>query len=211
MKIVPVAEATGRADEVAKVLAEGGLACFPMRGSYRLAADARSEQAVNKLIQSKRRARNHPSLVLIASFALAGSVVAGTAWRNTRRLADRLWPGPLTMVLPASDSLPVRVRKVLTKATGLVGVQVPDDPLARAIVSRFGGPVLLSSANLEQKPGASSAAAVQQRLGRAIDIWIDAGDIQPGPPSTIVEVTDTSWTVIREGAVPRADIERATS
>ena len=211
MKIVPVSEAAGRADEVAKVLADGGLACFPMRGSYRLAADVRSPEAVDRLMHSKRRAKNHPSLVLVASFALASSVVAGTAWRTTRRLGERLWPGPLTMVLPASDALPARVRKVLTKATGLVGVQVPEDPLAKAIITRFGGPLLLSSANLEQKPGASSAAAVQARLGRAIDIWVDAGDIQPGPPSTIVEVTDSSWTVIREGAVPRAAIERATS
>lgn len=211
MKIVPVAEATGRADEVARVLADGGLACFPMRGSYRLAADVRCEAAVDKLMHSKRRAKNHPSLVLVASLAVAGGVVGGTAWRNTRRLAERLWPGPLTMALPASDALPAKVRKVLTRATGLLGVQVPDDALARAIVARFGGPLLLSSANLEQKPGASSAAAVQQRLGRAIDIWIDAGDIKPELPSTIIEVTDSTWTVIREGAVARADIERATS
>jgi L-threonylcarbamoyladenylate synthase len=211
MKIVPLADATGRVDEVAKVLADGGLACFPMRGSYRLAADARSEDAVNRLMQSKRRAKNHPSLVLVASFALASGVVAGTAWRNTRRLADRLWPGPLTMVLPASDQLPARVRKVLTKATGLLGVQVPDDALARTIVHRFGGPLLLSSANLEQKPGSSSAAVVQQRFGRAVDIWIDAGDIKPGLPSTIVEVTESSWTIVREGAVSLADVERAAA
>ncbi len=209
MKIVPVAEAPAHAAQIAKVLADGGLACFPIRGAYRLAADARSESAVNRLMQSKRRAHHHPSLILVASLAVAGTVVAGTAWRNTRRLADKLWPGPLTMVLPPSDELPTKVRKVLTRATGRLGVQVPADPLASAIMRQFGGPLLLSSANLEQKPGANSAAAVQARFGRTIDIWIDAGDIRPSPPSTVVELTETSWTVIRDGAVERADIERA--
>ncbi|HVV88285.1 MAG TPA: L-threonylcarbamoyladenylate synthase [Kofleriaceae bacterium] len=211
MKIVPVADAAARADEVANVLAQGGLACFPMRGSYRLAADVQSEDAVNRLMQSKRRAKHHPSLVLVASLAVAGGVVGGTGWRPTRRLADRLWPGPLTMVLPPSDKLPARVSKVLTRATGRLGVQVPDDPLARAILDRFGGPLLLSSANLEQKPGASSGNVVQQRFGRTVDIWIDAGEMKPGLPSTIVELTETAWTIIRDGAVSRAALERATT
>ena len=209
MKIVPAADAVGRATEIAKVLAGGGLACFPMRGSYRLAADARSEAAVQRLVQSKRRAKNHPSLILVASLAVAGTVVSGTAWRHTRRFAERLWPGPLTMVLPPSDELPARVKKTLARATGSVGVQVPSDPLAVAVARAFGGPILLSSANLEEKPGASSAAAVQQRLGRNLDIWVDAGDMAAGPPSTIVEVTESSWKVIRDGAVPLADLERA--
>ena len=211
MKIVPVADAAEHAAQCAKVLAEGGLVCFPVRGVYRLAADARSEAAVNRLMQSKRRAHNHPSLILIASLAVASGVVAGTTWKNTRRLADKLWPGPLTMVLPPSDDLPAKVRKILARATGRLGVQVPADPLATAIMSHFGGPLLLSSANLEKKPGASSASAVQQRLGSAIDLWIDAGDIKPGLPSTVIEVTETSWTLIRDGAVPLADIERAAA
>src|SRR4051812_43965767 len=103
MKVVSMAEAREHAGQIARVLSDGGLACFPMRGTYRLAADARSADAVNRLMQSKRRARNHPTLILVASLAVAGSVVTGTAWRNTRKLADKLWPGPLTIVLPPSD------------------------------------------------------------------------------------------------------------
>ena len=211
MKVVPVAEAAASAAEIAKMLAAGGLACFPMRGAYRLAADARSEAAVNRLMQTKRRAKNHPSLILVASLAVAGAVVAGTAWRTTRRFADRLWPGPLTMVLPPSDDLPPRVRKVLTRATGKLGVQMSADPLVAEIVRHFGGPILLSSANLEQKPGAGSAAVVQQRFGTAVEVWVDAGDIKAALPSTVVEITETSWTVIRDGAVTLADLERAAT
>lgn len=211
MKVVPLAEASASAVQIAKVLADGGLVCFPMRGVYRIAADVRSADAVTRLMHSKRRARNHPALVLVASLATAHDVVAGTAWPIARRLAERLWPGPLTLVLPPSDELPTPVRKLLTRATGKLGVQVPADPIAAAIMSRFGGPLLLSSANLEQKPGSSSAAAVQQRFGRAVEIWIDAGDIKPAPPSTIIEVTETAWNLIRDGAVPQSDIERAAA
>ena len=211
MKVIPITEAPGRAGEIARTLSDGGLACFPVGGTYRLAADARSEDAVQKLMQSKRRARNHPALILVTDLAAARGIVKGTAWRLTQRLADKLWPGPLTIALPPSDELPGKVKKLLTKATGKLGVRVPDDPLAASVLASFRGPLLLSSANLEQKPGASSAAAVRQRFVHAIDLWVDAGDITPVPPSTIVEVTEDAWKILRDGAVPRAKIERVAT
>jgi L-threonylcarbamoyladenylate synthase len=211
MKVLPVADAAARISEITNVLTDGGLACFPMGGAYRIAADARSEAAVMRLMQSKRRSRHHPALVLVADLAAASAIVSGTSWRTTRRFAERLWPGPLTLVLPPSDELPSKVRKMLARATGHVGIRVPDEPLAAAIVRRFGGPLLLSSANLEQKPGANSAAAVQQRFSRAVDVWIDAGDIAAAMPSTIIEVTEGSWHVIRDGAVSQSDLERAAA
>lgn len=208
MKVVPNAEAAQRADEIAKVLADGGLACFPVRGTYRIAADVRSEDAITRLMQSKRRAKNHPTLIAVPDLASAKSVVQGTAWKLTKKLADKLWPGPLTMVLPPSEDLPPKVKKLLTRATGKLGVRVPDDPLASTILRSFKGPLLLSSANLEQKPGASSAATVRQRFVNAVDIWVDAGDVPPSPPSTVVEVTEKAWKLIRTGAISAADIER---
>lgn len=211
MKVIPVAEAPKRVAELTRVLEDGGLACFPLRGAYRIAADARSEAAVTRLMQSKRRSKNHPALIIVADLAAARGVVDGTAWRLTKRLASKLWPGPVTLVLPPSDDLPAKVKKVLTRATGKIGVRVTDDPLASLIVKRFGGPLLLSSANLEQKPGASSAAAVKQRFVHAVDIWVDAGDIAADPPSTLVEVSEDAWKVLRDGAISAAEIERAAA
>jgi L-threonylcarbamoyladenylate synthase len=209
MKIIPVADAPGRVAELGSVLAQGGMVCFPMRGAYRLAVDARSPEAVTRLMQSKRRARNHPALILVADLAAARGIVDGTSWRFTRKLAERLWPGPLTLVLPPSDGLPAPVRRVLAKATGKLGIRAPADPLAAALVQAAGGPVLLSSANLEHKPGAASAAAVRQRFVRTVDVWVEAGDVPPAPPSTIVEPSETGWTLVREGAVTVAELERA--
>jgi L-threonylcarbamoyladenylate synthase len=122
-----------------------------------------------------------------------------------------MWPGPLTLVLPPSEDLPVKVRKVLTRATGKLGVRVPDDALTQAILGALGASMLISSANLEQKPGASSASAVRQRFVHAVDIWVDAGDLAPAPSSTIIEVTETSWKSLRDGAIPLADIEHAAA
>lgn len=211
MKLIPIAEAFARIDEIALALKEGGLACFPVRGAYRIAADARSEDAILRLMQSKRRARNHPTLILVSDLAAARSVVDGTGWKTTKQLAERLWPGPLTLVLPPSDDLPPKVKKLLTRATGKLGVRMSDDPIASAVMRRFGGPLLLSSANLEQKPGSTSASAVRQRFVNTVDVWVDAGDIKTTPPSTVVEVTETSWKILRQGAVPLVDVERAAA
>lgn len=208
MKIIPFADAVPRAGEIAKALATGALTSFPLGGAYRLAADLGAADAVNRLFQLKRRARSHPALVLVPSLAAAKDVVDGTAWATTKKLADCHWPGPLTLVLPPGDALPSVVRKALTKATGKVGVRVPEEPLAAAIVAAFGRPVLLSSANLEHKPGAASAAAVRQRFAHSVEIWVDAGDVPPAPPSTLIEVTAEGWTMVREGAVSRADLDR---
>jgi L-threonylcarbamoyladenylate synthase len=144
----------------------------------------------------------------VPSLAAAKEVVDGTAWALTRKLAS-LWPGPLTLVLPPSDRLPNKVKKALTRATGGIGIRVSNDPLAGPLVRSFAGPVLLSSANLEQKPGATSAATVRQRFQAAVDVWVYAGDTAPEGPSTIVGVREDGWEVVRDGAISRAAIERA--
>ena len=112
MKIIPIADAPARAAEITQVLTEGGLACFPVNGTYRLAADATSGAAITKLAQSKRRARNHPALVLVSDLGATRSIVDGASWPLTQRLAAKLWPGPLTLALPPSDKLPGKLRKL---------------------------------------------------------------------------------------------------
>jgi L-threonylcarbamoyladenylate synthase len=189
-------------DEIVQVLRAGGVVCFPVNGTYRLAADFHSEQAVSRLIQSKRRTANHPSLVLVPSLEIAKTIVRGTQWSTTKRLAEKFWPAALTLVLEPSAELPAKTKRTLAKATGKLGVRVPGDPLAHAVTKAFAGPLLLSSANLENKAGATSAAAITQRFVGKIDT-------KAGSPSTLVEVSEQSWKILREGAVSANDIERA--
>ena len=208
MKVIRQADAAAHASEIATHIRDGGLACIPMRGAYRILADARSEAAINKLAQTKRRAHNRPALIVVANLAAATDIVDGTDWPITKKLTKALWPGPLTLVLPPSKRLAPKIAKTLTRSTGKIGVRVPADPLANAIMAAFGGPLLVSSANIENKPGASSAAAVRQRFERTLDVWVDAGDIKTEPPSTLVELSETEWKIVRDGAVTREMIEK---
>jgi tRNA threonylcarbamoyl adenosine modification protein (Sua5/YciO/YrdC/YwlC family) len=209
MKIIPLSKAEAHVDDIAAVVAGGGLACIPLRGAYRIIADARSESAITRLAQSKRRAHNRPALILVADLAAACEIVDGTAWPLTLRATKKLWPGPLTLVLPPSKRLPAKINKLLSRSTSRIGIRVPDDALTASILEKCGGPLLVSSANIENKPGSTSAAAVRQRFSRTVDIWIDAGDIRPEPPSTLVDISETGWELVREGAIARAVIERA--
>jgi L-threonylcarbamoyladenylate synthase len=209
MKIIAHADAVSRASEIADVITAGGLACIPIRGAYRVLADARSHAAITRLAQSKRRAHNRPALIIVADLAAARDIVDGTEWPLTRKLTKALWPGPLTLVLPPSSQLPAKVAKLLTRSTGKIGIRVPDDALSTSVVNAFAGPVLVSSANIENKPGASSADAVRKRFERMLDVWVDAGDVRPEPPSTLVEVGENEWTLVREGALSRDAIEQA--
>lgn len=209
MKIIASADAASRASEIADVIRAGGLACIPIRGAYRVLADARSHAAITRLAQSKRRAHNRPALIIVADLAAAREIVDGTEWPLTRTLTKALWPGPLTLVLPPSTQLAAKVAKLLTRSTGKIGVRVPDDALSAGVVKAFGGPVLVSSANIENKPGASSADAVRKRFERMLDVWVDAGDVRPEAPSTLVEVGENEWKLVREGAVSREAIEQA--
>jgi L-threonylcarbamoyladenylate synthase len=212
VKIVPVAAVhtdPHLIDDIVTALRDGGLVCFPVRGTYRLAADATNESAVLRLMQTKRRASNHPALLFVPSLEAARSVVTGTHWASSKRLAKHFWPRPLTLVLPPSDELPGKVKKLLTRATGKIGVRMPEDPLSERILAAFGGPILVSSANLERKPGSSSAAAIRQRFEGKLELWVDAGDTTPGPQSTLVAPAEGSWDLLREGAITRDELERA--
>jgi L-threonylcarbamoyladenylate synthase len=209
MKRIPFADALARTSEIVDVLGAGNLACIPVRGAYRIIADARSEAALTRLAQSKRRAHSRPALILVADLKAAHDIVDGTAWQTTKRLTKAFWPGPLTLLLPPSARLPARIKKVLTRSVGTIGIRVPDDPLTTLIVRQFGAPLVVSSANLENKPGSGSAATVQTRFQRTVDVWVDAQDIPPELPSTLVELTEQGWKIIRDGVVTHDAITRA--
>jgi L-threonylcarbamoyladenylate synthase len=209
LKTIPLTDALGRTAEIVEVLAAGNLACIPIRGAYRIIADARSDAALNRLAQSKRRAHNRPALILVSDLASACDIVDGTTWPLAKRITKSLWPGPLTLVLPGSERLPAKIKKVLTRSTGRIGIRVPDDALTKAIVREFKAPIVVSSANLENKPGSGSAATVRARFARAVDVWVDGGDMPAEPASTLVELTETEWNVTRPGAVSHDEILRA--
>ena len=194
--------------EIAQALNRGGLVCFPAESTYRLACDLMSDEAVTRLLQSKRRSEHHPALVFVTDVSMLRRVVADVPpW--ARRLAEVFWPGLLTLVLDIHPDLPPKVARTLARATGKVGVRVPASPIAYRVVREFGGPLLVSSANLERRSGASSAAQVKKNFHQRVAVFVDAGDLPSILPSTLVEADGEGYKVTREGAIPESRVAAA--
>ncbi len=192
--------------DVSRILDEGGVVCLPCNGTYRLFADVTNEDAVMRLFQSKRRVHKAPCLVFIDSISRLHKVT-DTVDPVARALAQKLWPAPLTILFSASNDLPRRVVRELTKANGKLGVRIPQNPLSHRVVESFGGPVLVSSANRGRKSGETSPAQVRQNFLGRIDFFLDAGDLNRVPSSTVIDVENNAIDVIRVGAVSEEQIE----
>ena len=190
-------------DEAAAVLGRGGLVVFPTESVYGLGADATSSAAVERLVAVRGRDEGKPILVLASELRMVTQVVRHVPLL-ARRLAARLWPGALTLVLPARDGLSA----ALTAGTGTIGVRVPDHAAARALVAALGRPVTAPSAN---PPGAKPAETVDEArtyFGVRVDAYVDGGRCD-GAPSTVVKIEGDTFTVLREGRIDAASIRRA--
>jgi L-threonylcarbamoyladenylate synthase len=178
------------------VLRDRGVVAYPTDTFYGLAVDPRSPEATAKLFRVKRRSPSTAIPLIAASIEQAERVATFSA--ADRRLAERFWPGPFTLVMPARPGL---ADAILAGGT-TVAVRVPAHPIACALASEFGFCITSTSANESGDPPAVSADDVVSAVGERIDLLLDAGRTQGGPPSTVVEVTAAGPRIIREGAVP---------
>lgn len=180
--------------QVASDLASGAIVAFPTDTFYGLAVDPRDERAVARLYALKGRSAAS-ALTLIAADAeqAAQAALFGPV---ARRLAERWWPGPLTIVAEAQPVIPSS-----TLAGGrTVGVRVPDHAVARGIARAFGFCITATSANLSGQPPAMSASDVSASLPD-VDLLVDAGAAPGGAPSTIVDATTDDVRLVRAGAI----------
>jgi len=186
---------------VSQVLLQGGVAAFPTETFYGLGADARNEEALQKIFQIKGREENKPLLLLIGDRDWLSGLV-----RNIPPLAGRLmekfWPGPLTLVFEASP----RVSALLTGGTGTVGVRLSPHPVAQALIQAVGRAITATSANLSGQPSASVAAEVFRALGNRVDAILDGGQTAGGLGSTVLDVSSPSPRIIRPGVISQAEL-----
>ena len=208
IEVEQLAQSPGLYEEVAKVLREGGLVCLPCGGSYRVVGDVLDANVVTRLLQSKRRTKYAPSLVFVGGVEQLPGLVTGMG-QGAERLVDAFWPGTVTILFEPDDSLAPKVRKQLTKANKHIGVRVPADEVARSVVAAFGGPLLVSSANHQNRAGAASAAQVRKNFSAAIDLFLHAGDLKPAAKSTVVRIKDGAVEVTRPGSVTEEQIAAA--
>lgn len=190
-------------DRLGERLRRGGVVAYPTETFYGLGALARDPVALDRLARAKGRPEGKPLPLVAADVAMAAEVAVLAPL--ALRLAARFWPGPLTLVLPARPGLPASI----TGGTGTVGIRVPGSEVARALCRAAGGPIVSTSANPAGAPPPASAAALDAALVARIDGVLDAGPSPGGLPSAVVAIDGERLTLLREGAVPFAEIERA--
>lgn len=186
----------------ARVVQRGGIVAMPTDTLYGLAVSPFNATALEAIRRLKERPADR-AIPLVAADVEQIAATLGVLPMLARLLAARFWPGPLTMLMPAPERLPAEV----TGGTGRVGVRVPAHAVTRALCAACGMPLTATSANKSGQPATNDPDAVAASLGAGIDVLLDAGVTPGGPPSTIIDVTDATPRVIRQGAIPWESIQ----
>jgi L-threonylcarbamoyladenylate synthase len=187
--------------QVAATLRNGGVVAIPTDTLYGLAVDPWNPSAVARVFTIKGRHEDR-ALPLVAADIDQVRQWIGELDAVARRLGERFWPGPLTLVMCAPDGLAPEV----TAGGGTIGVRVPSHAVARAVCAAFERPVTATSANLSGQPATDDPNNVAAQLSSGVDLLLDAGITRGGPASTIVDVTGRELRLIRAGAVSWEDV-----
>ena len=187
----------------AEVIDRGGLVCFPTETVYGLGADAFNGSAVRDIFAAKGRPSDNPLIVHVSDLGMIGSVSSADRIQSERllKLEEAFWPGPLTVVVSKAPAVPPEV----TCGLDTVGIRMPEDPVARALI-RESRPIAAPSANLSGRPSPSRAAHVIEDLTGRVDVIISGGDARVGVESTVLDVTGETPVILRPGAVTREEI-----
>ena len=187
--------------EAAEIIEQGGVIAFPTRCLYGLGADAFNPEAVERIVQIKQRSEENPILVLIDSRKRLNSLVKHVP-RVADAIMDAFWPGRVTLVFEARDSLP----DPLTARTGKIGVRLPGHPVASALAKHVQRPLTGTSANISGQPGCHRARDLDAAIANQLGLILDAGTLIGGVGSTVVDVTVTPPQILREGAVTTEEV-----
>ena len=178
------------------ILKNGGLVAFPTETVYGLGGNALDPKASMKIYAAKGRPSDNPLIVHIADIRDLDKIVTEVP-EKARILAEKYWPGPLTMILPKADIVP----KETTGGLDSVAVRFPSDRIAQELILAAGGYVAAPSANTSGRPSPTTAGHVVEDLGNAIDMIIDGGQVNIGLESTIVDFTEDIPVVLRPGYI----------
>lgn len=195
----------GRAlEEAVSTVQRGGVVAFPTDTVYGIGASLRHPAALARIYDIKGRAQDKPIPILISRADVIAELV-DDADPDLVALAHRFWPGPLTVILRAKESLPAEVKA----PDGTCGVRIPNHSVPLAIAQANGGAIATTSANRSGEPAATQAAAIRESLGDELDLILDGG-IAPGSvASTVIRREGDTISVIREGSVSAEQLRDA--
>jgi tRNA threonylcarbamoyl adenosine modification protein (Sua5/YciO/YrdC/YwlC family) len=203
LRVHPDEPQQDRIEYIVSCLRKGDMVALPTDTFYGLAVDPVNLFAVEQIYKLKSRQKHKPLSLLLSSVEQAYELARDTD-PMLDRLAERFWPGPLTIIVRAGTKLPLRS----TANTGNVALRVPDAAIPRAVVKAFGLPITATSANLQGASECTHAACVRDQIGDRVPLIIDGGPTGHAQPTTIVDLSlgDGRWEVLREGAIPTHEI-----
>ncbi|MGA9352285.1 MAG: L-threonylcarbamoyladenylate synthase [Terriglobales bacterium] len=198
-------------EHAARLVRDGRLVAFPTETVYGLGANALDADAVARIYSVKRRPATSPLIVHVASIEMARELLAaGAADRSTsawtgraQLLAEKFWPGPLTLVLAKPAAIP----PIVTAGLSTVGLRMPSHPVALALIRAAGVPLAAPSANRFTELSPTTAEHVRQSLGGDVDCVLDGGPCDVGIESTVLSLTEGRAVLLRPGGIARAAIE----
>ena len=207
MEFLPVSqESLLRAAEILRM---GGLVAFPTETVYGLGADAYNAAAVAKVFEAKGRPRFDPLIIHIAAVeTLTNAADLSQLTKETKQklylLAEKFWPGPLSLVLPKSDKIP----GIATAGLSTAAFRIPGHDAALKLIALSGGAVAAPSANPFGALSPTRAEYVRDKLGEKVDIILDGGAARVGVESTVLDITGDSVKILRPGGTPKEAIEK---
>ena len=186
-----------------EILANGGIIAYPTETFYGLGADATNEKAIENIFAVKGRNFKTPVSLIIGQADDIHPLVRDVP-QTAKKLMAAFWPGALTIVFSAADT----VSPLLTAGSGKIGLRVSSHPIARGIVQKLKRPLTATSANLSGAPECTRASEVAEQIGDIIDAIVDLGATPGAAGSTIIDITCDPPVILREGAISRKTIEK---
>ena len=188
--------------EAGEILMAGGLVAFPTETVYGLGGNALDEKAAEKIYAAKGRPSDNPLIIHIAEISALDRIVKEVP-AKAKKLAEKFWPGPLTMIFSKSDQVPYGT----TGGLDTVAVRMPAHPIALALIRAGGGYVAAPSANLSGRPSPTESAHVEEDLAGRIEMILDGGPVGIGLESTIVDFTEEIPVILRPGYINQEMLE----
>ena len=189
--------------EAAALIKNGGIVVMPTETVYGLAANALDPEAVKKIFEAKGRQSDNPLIVHIANIIDWPELVTEVP-KNARLLAERFWPGPLTIILKKSDKIP----DIVSGGLDTVAVRMPKNKIAFRFIKECGVPIAAPSANISGKPSPTKFSHALQDMDGKVDGIIDGGDCMVGIESTVISLATEVPTILRPGRITAKQIEK---
>lgn len=200
-KIDPLSPDDALLRQAADIVTGGGIIIYPTETVYGIGALFSNEQTLKRVFALKGRDQSKSLLLLIRDIASLRNLTAGMSY-TALGLAEKYWPGPLTLLFEASNKL----SPLLIGSEKKIGCRISSNPVARKLLSYIKQPITSTSANLSGEKNPSEISEISPMLLDSVDVVLDAGKLGDGLPSTVIDVTVEPFKVVREGAVIPDDV-----